>query len=751
MSRVRTGKVLVSFAGGELAPDLDSRTDLDLATSAVRTLKNFRTDIYGGAIRRPGLQYIAAVRTPPQFDYVSYEGSGTIYGITEFGDLSDPPRKYLRLESSYAGRVQRDTTLAVLNLSKSVLNVAQYDTTGSRTEAPTGADGDNNSGTITGGYGYPNIQTATEIAFDSPGNSFESVQVPASWGPYIPTWTRSKTSKYFTDADLPATPSEATRLLARLMQGFNRTGGLQGTSRGALLYGLTWTGTAWQFNLFVEGDTASIGVPAQIALYAKLKAGDSDPGTVTTSDAYLGTTTGSGGGNPVTKTYSITVPPDTSIRFLMQRGAVATQFPQQIDEKYTNGISSASGLTDSLFDRWFYFPALEADLPAWKYEERLGFEDTMEDALIRASVSPGTESTAETSAYSGGTTAESVDPITFTSRTVHVSYTLTGLTSGNRYEWTITLRTRLIGGGAPTDSTHSEQFVASGSSQPVEYLMVAPVGYQQTVVSIANVDLGPDPAPPTQYETETLVAYGRVLAAGSTWNTAQLTLANDLVVALKALSSFTKIRYILPFIGPDLAAALVPLIDSAFLGLPTNANFVDADFSESTGLKGNGSNKILDLPLTPSQAPGVGFWENDFDLTGTGTEALGCYSNDATQRFVLDLRSTRQFFSWGLPANIADYNPHSMTNGDWYGQRLSSTSRRFYLDGTFHASNTTADAASGSANRTMRLMGSDEAGGGLFYWKGRCAIAYFTDGTLSDAEVTALHTALASFISATGR
>lgn len=68
MGRVKTDKVLVSFSGGEWEPGIDSRIDLAKAASACRTLKNFRTDIYGGAVKRPGLRFIGSLKgTAPLF------------------------------------------------------------------------------------------------------------------------------------------------------------------------------------------------------------------------------------------------------------------------------------------------------------------------------------------------------------------------------------------------------------------------------------------------------------------------------------------------------------------------------------------------------------------------------------------------------------------------------------------------------------------------------------------------------------
>jgi hypothetical protein len=52
-----------SFAGGELAPSLYGRTDLDRYKIGARQLKNFLVSPFGAASNRPGTQYLGAVKT----------------------------------------------------------------------------------------------------------------------------------------------------------------------------------------------------------------------------------------------------------------------------------------------------------------------------------------------------------------------------------------------------------------------------------------------------------------------------------------------------------------------------------------------------------------------------------------------------------------------------------------------------------------------------------------------------------------
>jgi len=255
-------------------------------------------------------------------------------------------------------------------------------------------------------------------------------------------------------------------------------------------------------------------------------------------------------------------------------------------------------------------------------------------------------------------------------------------------------------------------------------------------------------------DPETLTWRSRVNAAGGTFETNSVALADALIVQLKTKSYESKIKYLLPLLGSNLAAARVPLRDTLGVGIATNTNFVDANFSQATGLQGNGTSRYLDLLIKPSQLGtgsngGIGYWEKSVSFSGTGVEPIGVYGVAASTRFVIDLRSAVRNFRWGTASNGAG-DTTAAGNGHYYGQRSSATLRRLYFNGSTLASNTTSDAAAGTAEFNIRLLGCYT--GSSTYWAGRCAVAYLTDGTLSDADAADLHTLLTDYlITPTGR
>jgi len=75
-----------SFNAGEVSPMVDARTSLDKYRSACRTLENFVIAPYGGAIRRPGTQYIGTTKTSDtQSRLIGFNFSTTTRFVLELG------------------------------------------------------------------------------------------------------------------------------------------------------------------------------------------------------------------------------------------------------------------------------------------------------------------------------------------------------------------------------------------------------------------------------------------------------------------------------------------------------------------------------------------------------------------------------------------------------------------------------------------------------------------------------------------
>lgn len=267
---------------------------------------------------------------------------------------------------------------------------------------------------------------------------------------------------------------------------------------------------------------------------------------------------------------------------------------------------------------------------------------------------------------------------------------------------------------------------------------------------VPRVSRGADP--------ELALWIARVAANGGTLAANSIGLAAGIIQALDAATFNAKVLWLAPLLGSNLAAALVPLRDSLNAGVMGNTGFVNGDFSQSTGLQGNGSSKVLDTMLTPYALDttvgngGMGYWENNIAFGGgAGDEPMGTYNNAASQRFVVDLRTTLAAYRWGAPGNGAS-SAGTAVNGHYYGQKNSATLRTISLNGTQLASNTSSDGTAGTTDHNINLMGAFDGTGVPTYWGGRCAVAYLTDGSMTTAEITAMHTLLTTYlITPTGR
>jgi len=78
----------ISFNAGELSPWLDPRVDLDKYRMGCRTLQNMTPNIYGGAFRRPGTQYLgAAAASDSAVRLVAFTVDSDTHYLLEFSHL----------------------------------------------------------------------------------------------------------------------------------------------------------------------------------------------------------------------------------------------------------------------------------------------------------------------------------------------------------------------------------------------------------------------------------------------------------------------------------------------------------------------------------------------------------------------------------------------------------------------------------------------------------------------------------------
>lgn len=251
-----------------------------------------------------------------------------------------------------------------------------------------------------------------------------------------------------------------------------------------------------------------------------------------------------------------------------------------------------------------------------------------------------------------------------------------------------------------------------------------------------------------------------VQSAGGSFTNASRAIAGRLALGISQTTYAAKIVYLLPLLGGNLAAALVPLIDSLGAGNATNSNFVEADFGESVGLTGDGATKSLDTKLRPSDIGrgsnlgGVGYWcvASNPALSGQGMTTTASGGENYGLQFRTVAGNIRRFW-WGDGSSVTG-DTVAPTTAHYYGQRSATNTRELFINGALAVANSTVGVrTSGISDATLWVMAFHKnTGGGEQFSAETAAAFYLTDGTMTATEISAFHSLLSSvLISGTGR
>ena len=154
----------------------------------------------------------------------------------------------------------------------------------------------------------------------------------------------------------------------------------------------------------------------------------------------------------------------------------------------------------------------------------------------------------------------------------------------------------------------------------------------------------------------------------------------------KEAGIWSKLAFVMPFIGASLSGATAPLREIITLTTATAVNFVDADYSEATGLTGNGSTKYLNLNFNANALAATGhiaFYQRNDDVQTGNRWMMG--ANDGTTQFILGALagggpSNRTDGSWG--AGVSATAATQITRGFYMLQRVSTTDLKIYRNNT---------------------------------------------------------------------
>ena len=262
-------------------------------------------------------------------------------------------------------------------------------------------------------------------------------------------------------------------------------------------------------------------------------------------------------------------------------------------------------------------------------------------------------------------------------------------------------------------------------------------------------------APPAGgYDTDADLFFTAVGNAGGSISTATKGYVNTFVVAAKNNNYWNKLLRINLFCGDQLTAALVPLKVGGGNPTETNTNFVSGDYTEATGLKGNGSSKRLDTGIVPSTMLTLNDTHSSmYNRSSAGGGSMGCVSGGGTNfiRFLFpDSSNGKGLDDHNNNGNgrLATASALSTPFGFGIGNRSSSTSHDIYRNGTSIASNATQSG--GLPNNNFYVFESNGDGTPGIFTDDYIA-AYSIGSGLSSTDASNYNTDMQAFQTSMGR
>ncbi|MBC2592702.1 DUF2163 domain-containing protein [Ruficoccus amylovorans] len=234
------------------------------------------------------------------------------------------------------------------------------------------------------------------------------------------------------------------------------------------------------------------------------------------------------------------------------------------------------------------------------------------------------------------------------------------------------------------------------------------------------------------------------LAYGGTLGTDTLAICNQLAASLRGTSAWSKIIYLAPFLGTNLAAASTPLVNRLGWPRPTMYNLTDNDVGDALGIRKLTTSGYLRIDLPAALRPrniGVGMWRLAGAVSLIG-DSSGAY---------LYVRSTGAVtFTYGGFSVYASgtLSPAAARLGHWYGTASLSSP----YGELFHGGQLFATAPRTGTQDNGQWHDQHYLFGGSVESSEQLGVSYVTSGQVSAAEAAELHDVLeAALMVPTGR
>ena len=222
---------------------------------------------------------------------------------------------------------------------------------------------------------------------------------------------------------------------------------------------------------------------------------------------------------------------------------------------------------------------------------------------------------------------------------------------------------------------------------------------------------------------------------------------NDLVVDLKNVGLWGKMKAIYPFVGGTAASHKWNLKDPRDSDAAFRLTFNGGWTHSTNGATPNGTNAYGQTYYNGSANFAnvhLSFYSRTNNTTGIQMELAGFDNN---VRF-LQLRSAVNYVAGGL-GTLINYTTTGNTLGFWLGTNRASNDREIYFNAISEATTTTPDAGS-LANLAIYLSARNNQGSTEYYSTKQCAFATIGDG-LTDTDAANLYTIVQKYQTTLGR
>ena len=252
-------------------------------------------------------------------------------------------------------------------------------------------------------------------------------------------------------------------------------------------------------------------------------------------------------------------------------------------------------------------------------------------------------------------------------------------------------------------------------------------------------------------DTDALDFFTRVVSNGGTISANTQTAVDTFVKAAKVNGYWSKLNRINLFCGDQLVAATVPLKVGGGSALDTNNGFVAGDYTEATGLKGNGSSKYINTGLTPSASLTANDTHQAFYIRGTVADTPGTFGSLGGSRLLLEPPASSgpflddQYDSGNGRVSSSNVSP----SGFIVGSRTASNAHTVYRNGSSIGSNTTSGGTFANVNVAYFIFAFNAGSAGNF--SKHTLAAYSLGAGLTAADVTNYNTDMQAFQTALAR